>query len=434
MIKINEVRSRWVLDSRAFPTVEVDILLSDGHMGRGTIPSGMSTGVHEAIDLRDLTKDFGGKHVLKALSNIKNTITPTIVGRDALNQKAIDNHLIELDNTANKASLGANATLAVSLAIARATANSLNIPLYAYLAQLASRNTKYVLPLPLCNIINGGKHGSGGIAVQEFMIAPVGASSFQEGIKWVAEIYQTLKKSMKKTFGESATLLGDEGGFSGVKGHVRDALNVLIEAVESTGYQTKSDVIFALDPAASEFYNTKEKKYSIDGQKLDSLELGDYWQALTKEYPIFSIEDGFAEDDWAGWIAFVKKAPELQIVGDDLLVTNVDRIKEALSKKACNALLLKVNQIGTLTESIEAFKMMLEAGHATIVSHRSGETEDTFISHLAVGLGNGQIKTGAPARGERTAKYNELIRIEEKILNTSKYAFAGRNYSSIYKQ
>ncbi|MFX1251729.1 MAG: phosphopyruvate hydratase [Promethearchaeota archaeon] len=434
MSTIKEIRSRWVLDSRALPTIEADVILADGSFGRGTVPSGASTGSHEALELRDKTKDFGGKHVLKALSNIKKNIAPALIGMDALDQKAIDQRLIELDGTPNKSNLGANAILAVSMATARASAQFVNQPLYAYLAQLASRGDKYVLPLPMCNVINAGKHGSGGIAVQEFMIAPVGASSFQEGLKWVAEVYQTLKKLMKENFGENTTLLGDEGGFSGVKGKVRDALNVLVEAIEKTGYKTKNEIAFALDPAASEFYDGTTKMYKIDGQFLDSTQLSDYWVALTKEYPIFSIEDGLAEDDWAGWINFLNKAPNMQIVGDDLLVTNVERIKDALSKNACNALLLKVNQVGTLTESIEAFHLMLEKGFPTIVSHRSGETEDTFISHLAVGLGNGQIKTGAPARGERTAKYNELIRIEESLLGSSKYTFTGQNYSSVFKK
>ncbi|MFX0095199.1 MAG: phosphopyruvate hydratase, partial [Candidatus Hodarchaeota archaeon] len=280
MSTIKEIRSRWVLDSRALPTVEVDVILSDGSFGRGTVPSGASTGSHEALELRDKTKDFGGKHVLKALDNIKTELTPSLIGMDALDQKAIDQHLLDLDGTPNKSKLGANAILAVSMAVARASAHLRKEPLYAYLGQLASRGEKYVLPLPLCNVINAGKHGSGGIAVQEFMIAPVGASTFQEGIKWVAETYQTLKKLMKQKFGESTTLLGDEGGFSGVKGKVRDALNVLIEAVETTGYKIKSEIGFALDPAASEFYNTKDQKYNIDGQLLGSLELSDYWQAL----------------------------------------------------------------------------------------------------------------------------------------------------------
>ncbi|MFX1511876.1 MAG: phosphopyruvate hydratase [Promethearchaeota archaeon] len=436
---INDVKARWVLDSRGNPTVEADITLKDGSFGRAAVPSGASTGIHEALELRDGNKEFGGKHVLKAITNVREKIAPKIIGMDATAQMELDKKLLELDGTPNKSNLGANAFLAVSWATAKAAANSKNVPLYQHIAEIANRPIdKYILPLPMCNVINGGKHGTGideeSITVQEFMLQPVGAKTFSEGIRWVAEIYQTLKKLMKKEFGKHTTLVGDEGGFSGIKGEVRDALNVLVKATEETGYSLGSEIGFATDPASSEFYDLEGHKdrYLIDGKYLTSSELIDFYMTLMDEYPINSIEDGFAEDDWEGWIAFTAKVGDkILIIGDDLLVTNTTRIQEAIEKKACNALLLKCNQIGSLTEAIEAFQVMFKEGYPTVVSHRSGETEDTTISDIVVGLSTGQIKTGSVARTDRVAKYNQLLRIEELV--GSKGVYAGKEFKTIFK-
>ncbi len=432
IFEIDKIKARWVLDSRGFPTVECDVFLNDGTRGRAIVPSGASTGIHEALELRDGGTAFGGKHVTKAVANVDNKIAPILKNQDARDQSAIDSKIIELDGTSNKSNLGANATLAVSWAVANAAASAKKVPFYTHIAKLAERPTdRYIIPTPMCNVVNGGKHGAGTIVVQEFMLQPIGAKSFNEGIQWIAEIYQTLKKMMKQTFGEQTTLVGDEGGFSGIEGETRDALNILIKAVEESGYQLKSEITFALDPAASEFYNEHENSYFIDGDNLSGNELIDYWEQLIEEYPISSIEDGFAEDDWANWAAFTKRSGEkILIIGDDALVTNKKRIERAIQQGVGNALLLKCNQVGTLTEAIEAFNMELNVNQPTVVSHRSGETEDTTISHLVVGLSAGQIKTGSVARSDRNAKYNELIRIEEEL--GEKGAYAGRNYRSIF--
>ncbi len=436
---IDNIKARWVLDSRGNPTVEADVILKDGSFGRAAVPSGASTGIHEALELRDGGKEFGGKHVLKAVANIHEKIKPKITGMDAASQVELDKMMLELDGTPNKSKLGANAILAVSWASAKAAAVSKQIPLFHHIAEIANRPTnRFILPLPMCNVINGGTHGTGideeSITVQEFMLQPVGAKTFSEGIRWVGEIYQTLKKLMKKKFGKHTTLVGDEGGFSGIKGTVRDALNVLVQATEETGYTMGSEIGFATDPASSEFYDLKGHKgtYLIDGSYLTSSELMDYYITLIKEYPINSIEDGFAEDDWEGWIAFTGKVGEkILIIGDDLLVTNTTRIQDAIEKRACNALLLKCNQIGTLTEAINAFQAMLKEGYPTVVSHRSGETEDTTISDIVVGLSTGQIKTGSVARTDRVAKYNQLLRIEELL--GSKGLYAGGKFKTIFK-
>lgn len=422
--EIEKIKARWVLDSRGFPTVECDVWLQNGSFGRAIVPSGASTGVHEALELRDGTAAWHGRHVTKAVANVNTQIAPALKNLDARDQTAIDAKMLELDNTPNKANLGANAILSVSLAVAKAAASAKRVPLYQHIATLSGRSTQqYVLPTPMCNVVNGGKHGAGTIVVQEFMLQPIGAKSFTEGIQWIAEIYHTLKKLMKDTFGAQTTLVGDEGGFSGIQGDVKDAMSILSEAVEQTGYQLKSEIAFALDPAASEFFNKKENTYHIDGNNLTGDELIDFWAQLIDEYPISSIEDGFAEDDWDVWATFTKKfGSKILIIGDDAYVTNKERIKRAIELGVGNALLLKCNQIGTLTESIEAFTMELKAGHPTVVSHRSGETEDTTISHLAVGLSTGQIKAGSVARSERNAKYNELIRIEEALGENGIYA------------
>jgi len=430
--EIEKIKARWVLDSRGFPTVESDVWLKDGTLGRAIVPSGASTGIHEALELRDGGTAFGGRHVTKAVENVNTKIAPALKNLDALDQTIIDTKMIELDGTTTKSNLGTNAILSVSWAVAKAAASAKRIPFYTHITTLAGRSTKrYIMPTPMCNVVNGGKHGAGTIVVQEFMLQPIGASSFTEGIRWIAEIYHTLKKLMKDTFGEHTILVGDEGGFSGIEGEVKDALNILSKAVEETGYQLKSEISFTLDPAASEFFDETKKTYFIDGKNLTSGELIDFWAQLVEEYPISSIEDGFAQDDWEYWIAFTNKyGKKLQIVGDDIYVTNKNRIERAIKHGAGNALLLKCNQIGTLTEAIEAFNMELQAGHPTIVSHRSGETEDTTISHLAVGLSTGQIKTGSVARSDRNAKYNELIRIEEDLGENGIYA--GRNFRTIF--
>lgn len=430
--EIEKIKARWVLDSRGFPTVECDVWLKDGTLGRAIVPSGASTGVHEALELRDGGPAFGGRHVTKAVMNVNTKIAPVLKNLDACDQTIIDTKMVELDGTPNKSNLGSNATLSVSWAVAKAAAAAKKVPFYTHIATLAGRSTKrYIIPTPMCNVVNGGEHGAGTIVVQEFMLQPIGANSFTEGIRWVAEIYHTLKKLMKNTFGEHTTLVGDEGGFSGIEGEVRDALNILTKAVEEAGYQLKSEISFALDPAASEFFTEQEKTYFIDGKHLTSNELIDFWAQLVEEYPISSIEDGFAQDDWDAWAAFTKRCGDkILIVGDDAYVTNKIRIERAIQHGVGNALLLKCNQIGTLTEAIEAFNMELQVGHPTVVSHRSGETEDTTISHLVVGLSTGQIKTGSVARSDRNAKYNELIRIEEELGENGIYA--GRNYRTLF--
>ncbi|MFQ6124184.1 MAG: phosphopyruvate hydratase [Candidatus Heimdallarchaeota archaeon] len=422
--EIKKIKARWVLDSRGFPTVEADVWLDERILGRAMVPSGASTGINEAIELRDGNHAFGGRHVTKAVKNVNTKISSALLNMNAIDQASIDTKMIELDNTPNKSNLGANAILSVSWAVAKAAAAAKGVPLYQHIATLAGRPpTRFIMPLPMCNVINAGKHGVGPIAVQEFMLQPFGASYFTEGIQWISEIYHILKRLLKKTFGEHTTLVGDEGGFSGIEGDVRDALNILSKAVEEAGYQIGSEITFALDPAASEFFNEKTSTYFIDGKNLTGDELMDFWAQLVKEYPITSIEDGFAQDDWDIWAVFTKKhGDKLQIVGDDAYVTNKTRIECAIKHGVGNALLLKCNQIGTLSEAIEAFNLERQAGNPTIVSHRSGETEDTTISHLAVGLSSGQIKAGSVARSDRNAKYNELIRIEEELGDNGFYA------------
>ena len=418
---IESIMGQEILDSRGNPTVEVEVILADGSWGRAAVPSGASTGTHEALELRDGDKArYGGKGVLKAVDNVNAAIADAITGWDALEQKAIDMALLELDGTENKANLGANAILGTSLAVAKAAANALGMPLYRYIGGVYA----HVLPVQMMNILNGGAHTNWqSTDAQEFMVMPLGASSFAEGLRWGAEIYHQLKSVLKSR--GYATLVGDEGGYApALKANV-EAVEVILEAIEKAGYKAGEQIGIALDPAASELYDTDTKKYNLrkEGKMLSSDEMIDFWLNWVKQYPIVSIEDGLAEDDWQGWTNFTAAiGDKLQIVGDDLLVTNPARVRRAIKEKACNALLVKVNQIGSLTETIEAVETCHRAGWRAVTSHRSGETEDATIADLAVALNTGQIKTGAPARSDRVAKYNQLLRIEAELGETAKYA------------
>ncbi|HEY5571872.1 MAG TPA: phosphopyruvate hydratase [Anaerolineales bacterium] len=418
---IEDIFAREILDSRGNPTIEVEVLLLDGSRGRAAVPSGASTGVHEALELRDGDEDrYGGKGVLEAVDNVDEEIAETLVGWDATEQKAIDMTLIELDGTDNKSRLGANAILGTSLAVAKAAAISLDLPLYRHIGGVYA----HVLPVPMLNILNGGAHtGWQSTDAQEFMIMPLGADSFSEGLRWGSEIYQALKKVLKDR-GYTA-LVGDEGGYAPALKTNAEAVEVILEAIQKAGYQAGEEVSIALDPAASEFYEPESGLYHLrtEGKKLTSEEMIGFWKSWVEQYPIISIEDGLAQDDWEGWRLMVKELGDrLQIVGDDLLVTNAERVRRAIEEKAANALLVKLNQIGTLTETIEAVETCHRAGWRAVTSHRSGETEDTTIADLAVALNMGQIKTGAPARSDRVAKYNQLLRIEENLGETASYA------------
>ena len=420
MSEILDVRAREVLDSRGNPTVEVEVYLESGAMGRAMVPSGASTGVHEAVELRDGDKKrYGGKGVLKAVEHVNDVISEELIGYEALDQIAIDEFMLGLDGTENKGKLGANAILAVSLATAHAAADELELPLYRYLGGVSART----LPVPMMNILNGGKHAVGSTDFQEFMVMPVGAPTFSECLRWGAEIYQSLKKVLHD--GGFATNVGDEGGFAPSLGGNVKALDVIMKAIEKAGYRAGEDVFIALDPAASELYDAKTGLYTlgIENRTLSSAEMVDLWAGWCEKYPIISLEDGLAEDDWDGWkLLYERVGKKVQLVGDDLLVTNVERIERAIREKACNALLCKVNQIGTLTESIAAIDMSHRAGWAAVVSHRSGETEDATIADLVVAFNAGQIKTGAPARSDRVAKYNQLLRIEEDLGDSARFA------------
>jgi len=410
-----------VLDSRGNPTVEVEVILGDGSWGRAIVPSGASTGVHEALELRDGDKNrFGGKGVTQAVENVNSVIAEALIGADATEQKAIDMVMLALDGTPNKKKLGANAILGTSLAVAKAAANSIGLPLYRYLGGVYA----HVLPVPMMNILNGGAHTSWQTTdAQEFMIMPLGAPSFSEGLRWGAEIYHTLKTVLKAK--GYATLVGDEGGYAPALKTNAEAVETILEAIEKAGYKAGEDVAIALDPAASEFYDEKEKIYNLrtEGKKLSSQEMVAFWVDWVNKYPIVSIEDGLAQDDWEGWKLFTEQVGDrIQIVGDDLLVTNPKRVARAIEEKACNSLLVKVNQIGSLTETMEAVTMCQTHGWTAVTSHRSGETEDATIADLAVAMNTGQIKTGAPARSDRVAKYNQLLRIESELGSTGKYA------------
>eukprot|EP00249_Psilotum_nudum_P004902 c18393_g1_i1 orf=182-1519(+) len=436
MASIKLVKARQIFDSRGNPTLEADVHLSDGSFYRSAVPSGASTGVYEALELRDGGKDYLGKGVLKAVDNIEKIIGPALVGKDPTDQVAIDNFMVqELDGTQNewgwcKHKLGANAILAVSLAVCKAGAGVKKIPLYQHIANLAGNKT-LILPVPAFNVINGGSHAGNKLAMQEFMVLPVGASSFKEAMKMGSEVYHNLKAVIKKKYGQDATNVGDEGGFAPNIQENKEGLELLKIAIEKAGYTGK--VLIGMDVAASEFYVEKEKKYDLnfkeeknDGsQKVSGDELIKLYESFVTDYPIVSIEDPFDQDDWEHYGKFTAGiGSKVQIVGDDLLVTNPKRVAKAIKEKSCNALLLKVNQIGSVTESVEAVKMSKRAGWGIMTSHRSGETEDTFIADLAVGLSTGQIKTGAPCRSERLAKYNQLLRIEEELGSEAVYAGA----------
>jgi enolase len=418
MSNITRIIGREVLDSRGNPTVEVDVWLESGAMGRAIVPSGASTGMHEAVELRDGGERYGGKGVTKAVDNVNTVIAPELIGRDATDQVGIDERMIALDGTPNKGNLGANAILGVSLAVAKAAAAWAGLPLYRYIGGASA----HVLPVPMMNILNGGKHALDSTDLQEFMVMPVGAPTFREALRWGAEIYQALKKVLKgKGYG---TNVGDEGGFAPSLGYNAEAIEVILEAIEMAGYRAGEQVYIALDPASSEIfedgvtYNLKKESKRLSGN-----EMVDFLVDWVGKYPIISIEDGLAEDDWSSWTKFTAAVGDkVQVVGDDLLVTNVKRIGKAIAQKACNSLLCKVNQIGSLTEAIAAVEMAKRAGWTAVVSHRSGETEDATVADLVVALNAGQIKTGAPCRSDRVAKYNQLLRIEEDLGAAAVYA------------
>jgi enolase len=424
-MEIARIHARQIIDSRGNPTVEADVILKDGTLGRAAVPSGASTGSNEAVELRDGGSDFGGKAVTKAVANVNGAIAEALVGMDASDQRAIDQKMIELDGTKNKGSLGANALLSVSLAAAKAAALSQGQPLYGYLRTKAGENGDFSLPVPMMNIINGGKHAAGSTDIQEFMIMPVGAASFSEAIQMGAEIFHALAKVLKeKGYG---TTVGDEGGYAPhVKAGNAEALELISLAVEKAGYSLGDDVVLALDVAASELYQDGRYHLATENRSLTSGEMVDWLVELAEKYPIISIEDGLAEDDWEAWGKLTSRiGDKVQIVGDDLLVTNVDFLKRGIDEKAANAILVKLNQIGTLSETIDAVQMAHAAGWHAVISHRSGETEDTTIAHLVVGLATGQIKTGSMSRTDRVAKYNELLRIEEELGDSARYAGRG---------
>lgn len=418
---IESISALEILDSRGNPTVEVEVTLMDGSWGRAAVPSGASTGVHEALELRDGDKArFNGKGVRQAVQNVNDEIADLLIGWDATEQRAIDDAMIQLDGTPNKSRLGANAMLGTSLAAAKAAANSLGMPLYRYLGGVYA----HVLPVPMMNILNGGAHTAWqSTDAQEFMVMPLGAPSFTEGLRWGAEIYHALRSVLKER-GYTA-LVGDEGGFAPALKANNEAVEVILMAIEKAGYKPGEQVAIALDPAASELFDEETRTYNLrkEGKKLSSQEMVEFWKNWVNQYPIVSIEDGLAQDDWEGWKLLVQEiGNRIQIVGDDLLVTNPERVRRAIKEKAANALLVKLNQIGTLTETIEAVETCQRAGWRAVTSHRSGETEDATIADLSVALNMGQIKTGAPARSDRVAKYNQLLRIETELGESAVYA------------
>jgi enolase len=412
---IARIHARQIIDSRGNPTVEADVILRNGVMGRAAVPSGASTGSNEAVELRDGGSDFGGKAVTKAVVNVNGAIAEALVGMDASDQRALDQKMIELDGTSNKGNLGANAILAVSLAAVKAVALATDVPLYAYFRSLSGKNNDFSLPVPMMNIINGGKHAAGSTDIQEFMIMPVGAPNFSKAIQMGAEIFHALAKVLKEN--GYGTTVGDEGGYAPhVKNGNAEALELISQAVEKAGYKLGDDVVLALDVAASELYQDGKYHLATENRSLTSDEMVDWLAELAQKYPIASIEDGLAEDDWAAWEKLTERmGDKLQIVGDDLLVTNVAFLKRGIEEKAANAILIKLNQIGTLSETIDAVQMAQDAGWNAVISHRSGETEDTTIADLVVGLATGQIKTGSMSRTDRVSKYNQLLRIEEEL-------------------
>ena len=420
MSTIISVQARQILDSRGNPTIEVDVVTSNGILGRAAVPSGASTGIHEAVELRDGDKKvYQGKGVLNAVQNVNKVIAEEVNGMYVTDQGDIDQKMIDLDGTSNKGKLGANAILGVSLAVAHAASQETNQQLYRYIGGV-SANT---LPIPMMNILNGGSHADNSIDFQEFMVMPVGAESFSEAIRMGAEVFHNLKTVLKK--GKYSTNVGDEGGFAPNLKSNEEALKVIIHAIEAAGYEPGKDICIALDPAASEYYLPKENVYHLhksSGDKLSPKEMVDYWKGWVKKYPIISIEDGMAEDDWDGWQLMTKElGSKIQLVGDDIFVTNVERLQKGIDKKVANSILIKVNQIGTLTETINAVNLAYRNSYTAIISHRSGETEDTTIADLSVALNTGLIKTGSACRSERIAKYNQLLRIEEQLGSSAKY-------------
>jgi enolase len=415
---IEAVHARQILDSRGNPTLEVEVVLDDGSHGIAGVPSGASTGAFEAVELRDGDDEYGGKAVTKAVDGVNDEIQPEIIGSEADDQRLLDQELIDLDRTPDKSRLGANAIIGVSMAVARAAADSAGLQLFRYLGG----PNAHELPVPMMNILNGGAHADNNVDVQEFMIAPIGAPTFSEAVRWGAETYQALKSVLKQR--NLSTGVGDEGGFAPDLEHNRAALDLIVEAIGKAGFTPGRDVALAIDAAATEFYH--DGAYHFDGKPRSSAELNAIYKQWVNDYPIVSVEDPLAEEDWAGWTAFTQEVGDkVQIVGDDLFVTNPERIRRGIAEKAANALLVKVNQIGTVTETLDAVTLAQRAGFGTMISHRSGETPDTFIADLAVATNAGQIKTGAPARGERVAKYNQLLRIEEFLGDAATYAGAG---------
>jgi enolase len=419
--RVEDVVGREILDSRGNPTVEVDVFLQGGAVGTAMVPSGASTGAHEAVELRDGdAKRYRGKGVLAAVRNVNEVIRPALEGMDAAEQVSVDRLLIELDGTPNKAKLGANAVLGVSLAVARAAATAHGLPLYRYLGGTAAR----VLPVPLVNILNGGKHAAGSTDFQEFMVAPHGAPSFREALRWAAETFHALGAMLEER--GLPTTVGDEGGFAPSLESNQAAIEMVAGAIKRAGYRPGEQISIALDPAATELYADGSYRLSSEGRSLSSDEMVEFWGAWAGRYPILSIEDGLAEDDWDGWRALTARLGErLQLVGDDLLVTNTERLARAIEARSANAILVKLNQIGTLTETLEAVELAERAGWRAIISHRSGETEDTTIADLVVALNTGQIKTGSTSRSERIAKYNRLLRIEEELADAAEFAGRG---------
>ncbi|MFM2103348.1 MAG: hypothetical protein RL740_435 [Actinomycetota bacterium] len=418
MAIIDAIGAREILDSRGNPTVEVEVVLEDGTAARAAVPSGASTGAFEAVELRDGGKRYLGKGVEKAIKNVTEVIAPAVIGLDAQDQRLVDETMIELDGSKNKANLGANAILGVSLAVAKASAEHADLSLFKYVGG----NNAHLLPVPMMNILNGGAHADTNVDIQEFMIAPIGADTFKESLRWGAEIYHSLKSVLKKR--ALATSIGDEGGFAPNLESNRAALDLIIEAVDLAGFKVGKEIALAMDVAATEFY--ENGKYAFEGKSLTSSEMIAYYAELVKSYPLVSIEDPLNEDDWDGWAAITKELGEsVQLVGDDLFVTNPERLSRGISSATANAMLVKVNQIGSLTETLDAVELAHRAGYRNMMSHRSGETEDVTIADLAVATNCGQIKTGAPARSERVAKYNQLLRIEEELADGARYA--GRN-------
>ncbi|MDM0625600.1 phosphopyruvate hydratase [Clostridium perfringens] len=420
-IEIIDVVARQILDSRCFPTVEVEVYLEDGTVGRAAVPSGASTGIYEAVELRDGDKDkYLGKGVEKAVANVNDTIAEEIIGLNVLDQAYIDKTLIELDGTKNKGKLGANAILGVSLAVAQAAANYLGMPLYQYIGGVNAK----VLPVPMMNIINGGSHADNSVDIQEFMIMPVGFDCFERAVRACAEVYHALKKTLNSK--GYSTGVGDEGGFAPNLKSNAEAIEVILEAIEKAGYEPGKEFFIAIDAASSEYYKNGKYVLEHEGKTLTAAEMVDFFEDWVNKYPIISIEDGMAEEDWEGWKLMTERlGKKVQLVGDDLFVTNTERLKTGIEKGIANSILIKLNQIGTLTETLNAIEMANRAGYTAVVSHRSGETEDTTIADLVVAVNAGQIKTGAPARSERVAKYNQLIRINEELGEVAEYR--GRN-------